>query len=200
MKKLLAILLAVLMVMSLAACGSEKADDEKDEPKKESTTTAADVEDDVVVEEEEEEEIPSYEPAIDIFCDILLGDVTDLEKTLPEEVWLVAAKGLDTDKQGAIDELASSFVMLDGIFTSMEYEVVSEKDAADEIEDIQEFLADYGLETEIEAAYVLELSWKYEMAETYDAEDDGEEETAYAILVDGEWYLLSETYEWYVLS
>ena len=199
MKKLLAILLAVLMVMSLAACGSEKADDEKDEPKKESTTSAADVEDDVVVEEEEEE-IPSYEPAIDIFCDILLGDVTDLEKTLPEEVWLVAAKGLDTDKQGAIDELASSFVMLDGIFTSMEYEVVSEKDAADEIEDIQEFLADYGLETEIEAAYVLELSWKYEMSETYDAEDDGEEETAYAILVDGEWYLLSETYEWYVLS
>lgn len=199
MKKLLAILLAVLMVMSLAACGSEKADDEKDEPKKESTTTAADVEDDVVVEEEEEE-IPSYEPAIDIFCDILLGDVTDLEKTLPEEVWLVAAKGLDTDKQGAIDELASSFVMLDGIFTSMEYEVVSEKDAADEIEDIQEFLAGYGLETEIEAAYVLELSWKYEMSETYEGEDDGEDETAYAILVDGEWYLLSETYEWYVLS
>lgn len=199
MKKLLAILLAVLMVMSLAACGSEKADDETDAPKKESTTTAADVEDDVVVEEEEEE-IPSYEPAIDIFCDILLGDVTDLEKTLPEEVWLAAAKGLDTDKQGAIDELASSFVMLEGIFTSMEYEVVSEKDAADEIEDIQEFLADYSLETEIEAAYVLELSWKYEMAETYDAEDDGEEETAYAILVDGEWYLLSETYEWYVLS
>ena len=199
MKKLLAILLAVLMVMSLAACGSEKADDEKDEPKKESTTSAADVEDDVVVEEEEEE-IPSYEPAIDIFCDILLGDVTDLEKTLPEEVWLVAAKGLDTDKQGAIDELASSFVMLDGIFTSMEYEVVSEKDAADEIEDIQEFLAGYGLETEIEAAYVLELSWKYEMSETYEGEDDGEDETAYAILVDGEWYLLSETYEWYVLS
>lgn len=199
MKKLLAILLAVLMVMSLAACGSEKADDEKDEPKKESTTTAADVEDDVVVEEEEEE-LPSYEPAIDIFCDILLGDVTDLEKTLPEEVWLVAAEGLDTDKQGAIDELASSFVMLDGIFTSMEYEVVSEKDAADEIEDIQEFLAGYGLETEIEAAYVLELSWKYEMSETYEGEDDGEDETAYAILVDGEWYLLSETYEWYVLS
>lgn len=192
MKKLLAILLAVLMVMSLAACGSEKADDETDAPKKEETTTP--------VTEPEEEELPSYEPAIDIFCDILLGDVTDLEKTLPEEVWLVAAKGLDTDKQGAIDELASSFVMLDGIFTSMEYEVVSEKDAADEIEDIQEFLADYGLETEIEAAYVLELSWKYEMAETYDAEDDGEEETAYAILVDGEWYLLSETYEWYVLS
>jgi predicted small lipoprotein YifL len=192
MKKLLAILLAVLMVMSLAACGSEKADDETDAPKIEETTTP--------VTEPEEEELPSYEPAIDIFCDILLGDVTDLEKTLPEEVWLVAAKGLDTDKQGAIDELASSFVMLDGIFTSMEYEVVSEKDAADEIEDIQEFLADYGLETEIEAAYVLELSWKYEMAETYDAEDDGEEETAYAILVDGEWYLLSETYEWYVLS
>ncbi len=192
MKKLLAILLAVLMVMSLAACGSEKADDETDAPKKEETTTP--------VTEPEEEELPSYEPAIDIFCDILLGDVTDLEKTLPEEVWLVAAEGLDTDKQGAIDELASSFVMLEGIFTSMEYEVVSEKDAADEIEDIQEYLADYGLETEIEAAYELELSWKYEMPETYDAEDDGEEETAYAILVDGEWYLLSETYEWYVLS
>ena len=193
MKKLLAILLAVLMVMSLAACGSEKADDETDAPKIEETTTP--------VTEPEEEELPSYEPALDIFAGLTTGDTTDIEKVLPEEVWLAAAEGLDTTKEDAIDQLATSFESMEGIIISSEYEIASEEDASDEIEDIQEFLAGYSLKSEIEAAYKLELVWNIEMNDLYAVEgEEVLEETAYAILVDGEWYLLSETYEWYALS
>ena len=199
MKKLLAILLAVLMVMSLAACGSEKADDEKDEPKKESTTSAADVEDDVVVEEEEEE-LPSYDPALDIYCDLLLGDTTDIEKTLPEEVWLVAAENLEMTKEDTVAELASAFAIYEGIFLDATYEVVSEEDAAEEIADIQDYLADNSLESEIEAAYALELTWTCDADETLGVEDQTVEEKVYVIFVDGEWYVLVETYDWYVLS
>lgn len=201
MKKLLAILLAILMVMSLAACGSEKTDDETDAPKTEDTTAAADADEGAQDVEEEEEELPTYEPALDVFKLLLVGDTTDIETVLPEEVWLAAAEGLDTTKEDAIDQLASSFEMLEGVFVACEYEVVSEEDASDKIEDIQEFLADYSLESEIEAAYELKLVWHIEMDEMYATEGEEEqEETAYAILVNGEWYILSDTYEWYALS
>ena len=197
MKKLLAILLALCMVMSLAACGAEDKDDDKDEKKTEAAES-------VDKEDKEDKKAPEDEftPAVELYADILTGDVSDFAKTLPAAMWEALADGNNTTEDDIIDQLASAYSLFGGIFLAADAEIVDVENASDEIADMEEALSKYQADFEIEDAYAIEVKWTYEVAEEYkdqmDASDDAD--NWYVISVDGEWYVLSESYEWNILD
>lgn len=215
MKKLLAILLALCMVMSLAACGSDSKDDdkEKDDKKTEAVETGDNAEDETPAkpdkdegkEEEKEDEVklPSYDSALDIYAEIVIGDTSNIEATLPSEIWETLAIANETTKDVLVDQLASAYGMLAGIFTKAELEVISEEDASGEIDRIADGLAAYNLTSEIEAAYLVEVQWTYEVAEEYAdemGEMDDDTDEFYVVFIDGAWYVLSTEFEWNILD
>ena len=103
MKKLLAILLALCMVMSLAACGAEDKDEEKEEKKTEAAES-------VDKEDKEDKKSPEDEftPAVELYADILTGDVSNFEKTLPAAMWEALAEGNGVTEDDIISQLANA--------------------------------------------------------------------------------------------
>ena len=197
MKKLLAILLALCMVMSLAACGAEDKDDDKDEKKTEAAES-------VDKEDKEDKKSPEDEftPAVELYADILTGDVSNFEKILPAAMWEALAEGNGVTEDDIISQLANAYALFGDIFVDAEIEITDAVSAADEIDDMEEALAKYQADFEIDDAYDIEIEWSYEVADEYKDQMDTNGETInwYVISVDGEWYVLGETYEWNILD
>lgn len=214
MKKLLAILLALAMVMSLAACGSESKDEDKDEKKTEAADTVdkedkedkGDKEDkDDKDDKDDKEDAPvvnkGYTEALDVFVDVMTGDLVRMKDFFPSETWDLFLLGVATQlgytptTEEAIDLLFGDALSEEDFYDSIEYTIASETAVSDEdMEDIQTALADLYVTSDVEEAYTLEVVWNTVLGD----EEEEEESTVVVAFVDGQWLLLSENYELYV--
>lgn len=193
MKKLLSILIALTMVLTLAGCGAGSS-----EPNKAPATTIA------------TEQTPDiqplellFEPAVEIYENIVNGDTSDMEKTMPAEMWEAIADEYATTKDEMVSEYKDAYsALLGDIFISAELEIVSYEVADDKIEDIKALLlSNYDIDFDIKAVYEVTLEGTYEVSEEYKDQmnDDSDIQTVYAINIGDAWYLLDEIYEWRIL-
>ena len=193
MKKLLSILIALTMVLTLAGCGAGSS-----EPNKDPATTIA------------TEQTPDiqplellFEPAVEIYENIVNGDTSDMEKTMPAEMWEAIADEYATTKDEMVSEYKDTYsALLGDIFISAELEIVSYEVADDKIEDIKALLLSYyDIDFDIKAVYEVTLEGTYEVSEEYKDQmnDDSDIQTVYAINIGDAWYLLDEIYEWRIL-
>ena len=193
MKKLLSILIALTMVLTLAGCGAGSS-----EPNKDPATTIA------------TEQTPDiqplellFEPAVEIYENIVNGDTSDMEKTMPAEMWEAIADEYATTKDEMVSEYKDAYsALLGDIFISAELEIVSYEVADDKIEDIKALLlSNYDIDFDIKAVYEVTLEGTYEVSEEYKDQmnDDSDIQTVYAINIGDAWYLLDEIYEWRIL-
>lgn len=193
MKKLLSILIALTMVLTLAGCGAGSS-----EPNKDPATTIA------------TEQTPDiqplellFEPAVEIYENIVNGDTSDMEKTMPAEMWEAIADEYATTRDEMVSEYKDAYsALLGDIFISAELEIVSYEVADDKIEDIKALLlSNYDIDFNIKAVYEVTLEGTYEVSEEYKDQmnDDSDIQTVYAINIGDAWYLLDEIYEWRIL-
>ena len=193
MKKLLSILIALTMVLTLVGCGADSS-----EPNKDPATTIA------------TEQTPDiqplellFEPAVEIYENIVNGDTSDMEKTMPAEMWEAIADEYATTRDEMVSEYKDAYsALLGDIFISAELEIVSYEVADDKIEDIKALLLSYyDIDFGIKAVYEVTLEGTYEVSEEYKDQmnDDSDIQTVYAINIGDAWYLLDEIYEWRIL-
>ena len=160
MKKFIALLLALVMVLSFAACASEDDDDgerRKSRKSKEATEEAA-------------AESGSYEDAIELVMKLYTADLSksDFEKMLPADVWtyLEDEEGMTVDDcydlvAGDMDEQYEYMEEMYGKNFKVTFEVVnkekaSEEDMADFLETMEDM---YGLDADdFGDAYEIEFS------------------------------------------
>ena len=181
------------MVLTLAGCGAGSS-----EPNKDPATTIA------------TEQTPDiqplellFEPAVEIYENIVNGDTSDMEKTMPAEMWEAIADEYATTKDEMVSEYKDTYsALLGDIFISAELEIVSYEVADDKIEDIKALLLSYyDIDFDIKAVYEVTLEGTYEVSEEYKDQmnDDSDIQTVYAINIGDAWYLLDEIYEWRIL-
>jgi hypothetical protein len=217
MKKLLAILLALCMVMSLAACGAEDKDEEKEEKKTEATDSV-DKDDKEDKEDKEDKDdkgdedaddssniahvMQVYEPAIFIYKDILVGDTSEMAATMPSEMWALLAEMNGTTEDDIIAQFKDAYSTMSDVFLEADIEIVSSEDAKDRIDDIKEALDVYGIDFDISDAVEINVKWIYEVADEYKEEIDAEDNTDhwYVIEIGYDWYVLSEEFAWNILT
>ena len=161
MKKLLALLLALVMVLSFAACGSENDDDDREsrKSKKSKETTGA-----------EKVESGSYEDAIELVLKLYTADLSksDFEKMLPADMWayLEDEEGLTADDcydmvTEDMDEQREYMEELYGKNYTVTYEILNKEKASEsEIEEFLETMEEkYGLDPDdFGDAYEIEFS------------------------------------------
>ena len=193
MKKLLSILIALTMVLTLAGCGAGSSEPNKDP----ATTIATEQTPDIQLLE------LLFEPAVEIYENIVNGDTSDMEKTMPAEMWEIIADEYGTTKDEMVSEYKDVYSELLGdIFISAELEIVSYEVADDRIEDIKALLLSYyDIDFGIKAVYEVTLEGTYEVSEEYKDQmnDDSDIQTVYAINIGDAWYLLDEIYQWRIL-
>ena len=192
MKKLLSILIALTMVLTLAGCGAGSS-----EPNKDPATTIA------------TEQTPDiqplellFEPAVEIYENIVNGDTSDMEKTMPAEMWEAIADEYATTRDEMISKYVEHYSSLSDVFISAELEIVSYEVADDKIEDIKALLlSNYDIDFDIKAVYEVTLEGTCEVSEEYKDQmnDDSDIQTVYAINIGDAWYLLDEIYQWRIL-
>ena len=187
MKKLLALLLALVMILSLAACGSEDDDDDREsrKSKKSKETTEA-----VKVES------GSYEDAIELVLKLYTADLSksDFEKMLPADFWAY----MESEENMTIDECYE--MVADGMDEQYEYmeemygkdfkvtyeilnkEKAPEEDVADFLETMEDM---YGLDADdFGDAYEIQFSATVSGSE---GEDTQEMDMGF-IEYKGQWY------------
>lgn len=193
MKKLLTILLALTIVLGLAGCGADKTTPDK--------TPGTNVADDTPKPDIQPLE-PEFMPALEIYRDILLGDVSGIEKTLPAEMWESIADEYGITKEDMVTQLADAYTSVGNIFQTAELKVVSFDFADDKIEDMEAILGSYGADLDITAAYEVNIEWTYEVSDEYKDQMDTTDtvDKWYAINIGNQWYILNEAYEWNILT
>ena len=193
MKKLLSILIALTMVLTLAGCGAGSSEPNKDP----ATTIATEQTPDIQLLE------LLFEPAVEIYENIVNGDTSDMEKTMPAEMWEIIADEYGTTKDEIVSEYKDTYsALLGDIFISAELEIVSYEVADDKIEDIKALLLSYyDINFDIKAVYEVTLEGTYEVSEEYKDQmnDDSDIQTVYAINIGDAWYLLDEICQWRIL-
>lgn len=193
MKKFLSILIALTMVLALAGCGADSSEPNKNP----ATTVAAGGTPDIQPLE------LLFEPAVEIYEKIVNGDVSDMEKTMPAEMWEAIADEYATTKNELVSEYKDAYISLLGdVFISAEIEIASYEVADDKIDEIKALLlSNYGIDFDIKAVYKVTLEGTYEVSEEYKDQmnDDSDIQTAYAINIGDTWYLLDEIYQWRIL-
>lgn len=200
MKKLLALLLALVMILTMAACSDSKKDDEKDE-KEEKTTQSEEkepAEEQEESEESEEQEEPQEEaaPYVDelenyITAMVVAVEKSDLEKIAPAEVWAVMAEDMDAfyenyveQQEASLEELMEEY----GEDVDVEYEILEETEVTEEeLEEAKEYLeTTYGIEADsVKEGYILKVQLT-----TFGSEKEDVEEVELPVLKIGStWYV-----------
>lgn len=200
MKKLLALLLALVMILTMAACSDSKKDDEKDE-KEEKTTQSEEkepAEEQEESEESEEQEEPQEEaaPYVDelenyITAMVVAVEKSDLEKIAPAEVWAVMAEDMDAfyenyveQQEASLEELMEEY----GEDVDVEYEILEETEMTEEeLEEAKEYLeTTYGIEADsVKEGYILKVQLT-----TFGSEKEDVEEVEVPVLKIGStWYV-----------
>ncbi len=198
MKKLLALILALMLATTVfTACSTESSDDK-----------------------DEDEISEDYQDAIEKFEKVLNGKVTEksIKALMPDEVWdCLDLDGDDLEeiedtatyvKEDIADYMNEDILWYDGIEPediTIVYDVEDdpEKLSKKERSRLEGELEDcYGEKFEIENAYELYGAIRFEIDFSnvededdveeieYELEDMADEINAYAVLIDGEWYLL----------
>ncbi len=136
-----------------------------------------------------------YEGAVDNFVDVIIYEnIDELECLMPDEVWEYLAEENDMDKDELIEELKDSAQKEEITIDEMEdfsYEITdARKLDKDKREDIGDMLEDnFDMDPDcVERAYKIKLKLEFE----YETEDYDQKISAYAVRIDGEWYLLNK--------
>lgn len=187
MKKLLAILLALVMVLSLAACSEGDAEVEIEEEKGSSEEKAPEKGNST------EETGRSIEAALDIWKEIWNGDMSRYEEMVPEALWEqykdVYADGFEEwleNSQAGLKDSVNDSLEKNG---KMTLEIVDREELADEdVAMIAEAVTNmYELDgDQVKAAYKLDVEASYEKAE----KESGE---MFAMQYGEDWYLIMYT-------
>ena len=199
MKKLLALLLAMIMVVSmlaLASCGSSDDDDDDDDEKTEETKKDKDDDDDKNNDDDKKAEDDSdYEDAVELFVDVFYKGKTDkIKKVFPKAMIEYAAEDEGVTEQDIYDmfiEQADSVVEAAEARFGEDYKVTykitdSEKVGKSDLKDIKEFLSENGVdEDDVTEAYAITIELKIKGE---DDENSNEIKTN-AIKIDGNWYI-----------
>ena len=168
MKKLLAILCALAVLVSLAACSSSKSKDEKSGG--------------------------SYKDAVTTYEKLMNGDIKQIKNLLPPEIIDLYEEESGDSIEAYMDELEESYA---DFIEEAEYDYgdnvkftisIAEKTECDEdrIEQIQVALEDeYDIEFDVKAAYEVVL----EMTTKGSEDSDTDEEEAFILQLGKNWYL-----------
>lgn len=179
MKKLLAILLALTMVLTLGACGSDKKDKDDKEDKGDKKGGSG------------------YEQAFERAMKTYLEfDSTDVKPIVPDVVWEEAAEmyNMDVDELVAdvTEEVEEDKASYEEEGISYTYEIGEyEKLDSDALAEIKESIADCHESIDEEdigdTAY---SAWVYyEVTYEYEDETEEEEEQFFIVEIDGKWYV-----------
>lgn len=167
-----------------------------------------DVDVDIGVDVPEEDLINApYSDYLDAFASVFAGDVHSFGRIIPDDMWnlirfaLAEELGYTPSKDEVLE------IMIEEVFSDSTeddfadeatYSISSEEVVTDEdiIGKLQEGASEYMIFDDIEEVY--------EVTFTIRMEKDGEivnaEDTAYAVLVDGEWFFMSKNYDIYVFD
>ena len=196
MKKLLAILLALTMVMSLAACGSDSKDEDKDDKK----TEAADSVD--KEDNDEDNKADASRKALDDYIAVACEYDEDLyESVVPDEIWEYYAEMNDMTKDEFIEySYDLDMELYEEYNITTECEVLSyekaDEDKTDEI--ISDIVINYDFIEESDIGDVVYGAVvKVELSVNGEAQEP-EEGTVYIVEFDGIWYVVSENGEFSV--
>ncbi len=148
-----------------------------------------------------------YSDYLDAFAGVFAGDVHSFGRIIPDDMWnlirfaLAEELGYTPSKDEVLE------IMIEEVFSDSTeddfadeatYSISSEEVVTDEdiIGKLQEGASEYMIFDDIEEVY--------EVTFTIRMEKDGEivnaEDTAYAVLVDGEWFFMSKNYDIYVFD
>lgn len=198
---------------------SEDNDEDNDEKDNVDTSDDSSAEDDKTNEDDDVDvdigaDVPKediinapYSDYLDAFASVLAGDVHSFGRIIPDDMWnlirfaLAEELGYTPSKDEVLE------IMIEEVFSDSTeddfadeatYSISSEEVVTDEdiIGKLQEGASEYMIFDDIEEVY--------EVTFTIRMEKDGEivnaEDTAYAVLVDGEWFFMSKNYDIYVFD
>lgn len=148
-----------------------------------------------------------YSDYLDAFANVFAGDLHCFGRIIPDDMWnlLRFALAEELGYTPSKDEVLE--IMIEEVFSDSTeddfadeatYSISSEEVVTDEdiIGKLQDGASEYMIFDDIEEAY--------EVTFTIRMEKDGEivnaEDTAYAVLVDGEWFFMSKNYDIYVFD
>ncbi len=169
MKKLLALLLASVMLLSLAACGGDDGGNDAEKS--------------------------TYKTAVQIYEKLLNGKSSDLKKSLPSEFWddLKDTSNMSfSDAKEYFDNMMSSVKSYYGESYSATIEILEEKKTnADELNALINKMMnqyDYISQDSISEAYELQLQMKM----TSNMGNEEEEAIFFAAKMGNSWYIIDE--------
>ncbi len=198
---------------------SEDNDEDNDEKDNVDTSDDSSAEDDKTNEDDDVDvdigvDVPKediinapYSDYLDAFASVFAGDVYSFGRIIPDDMWnlirfaLAEELGYTPSKDEVLE------IMIEEVFSDSTeddfadeatYSISSEEVVTDEdiIGKLQEGASEYMIFDDIEEVY--------EVTFTIRMEKDGEivnaEDTAYAVLVDGEWFFMSKNYDIYVFD
>lgn len=193
MKKLLAILLTMVMMLSLAACSEGEAEIQVDADKQGSSEQQKPELQTPEQGESVEESGRSIEQALKVWENIWNGDMSGYKEMAPEELWEQHKKlygdeyeGWLEDSQASLKEGVDQSMQLNGKITLAikNREQLSEEDVAMIAEAVANM---YELDAEkVKAAYKLDVEASYEKAE----KESGE---MFAMQYGEDWYIIMYT-------
>lgn len=138
--------------------------------------------------------VGGYTAALDKFMDVMIYEnIDELESIMPTEAWEYLAKENDMDKDELIVYLQENVEEQEITIDDMEnfqYSIVSAEEIdADEYSDIGEMLNEnYEMSPDcVEKAFKIKFEYSFE----YDDEDYDAKEKAYAVKINGQWYLIN---------
>ena len=155
MKKLLAILLALAMVMSLAACGSDPVDDDKKDKddKKEVVETTEEPTEEETTEEVTEPENEKAQVADDIVLgsnegDLYVNESLNLSFTLPSDSWTFYSEDQIAallDSTGSLGNNPQAYLEHFGLFYDM---LCVDSSTGDSVQVIVQDVSNFGIDTD----------------------------------------------------
>lgn len=188
MKKLLCLLLALVMILSLVACDKKEKEDDTDKGKK--TTQTEDTkdkgEDKEPEKEEEKETATSYEEKLDLYIRANYYTISEEEfdTMIPEGVDLLTYDDYLEGMEGVEEDLVETY----GEDYEINYEIVEERELDESM--LSMIVLALGLDMDnVEDS--CEVDVEIAMSGSKSADEEPELVTFLAILYEGEWYILS---------